>query len=91
MKTSLKSKNRLANTSLFGSCGVTKSNPEIVCTPAPGITPEKARDARARAWAYVFDCFNRRNGKEGGPAKTAPDAAKENKDVRDARIISNRS
>jgi hypothetical protein len=28
---------------------------------------EQARDARARAWAYVFECFNRRVNQEGSP------------------------
>jgi hypothetical protein len=41
--------------------------------PTPDLALEQARNARARAWAYVFDCFHRRNGKEGGPAITAPD------------------
>jgi hypothetical protein len=27
--------------------------------PTLGITPEQARDARARAWAFVFECFYR--------------------------------
>jgi hypothetical protein len=31
----------------------------IVVKPNPGITPEQARDARARAWAFVFECFYR--------------------------------
>jgi hypothetical protein len=25
---------------------------------SPSITPEQARDARARAWAYVFSCWH---------------------------------
>jgi hypothetical protein len=48
---------------------------DITLKPTSGITPEQAHDARARAWAYVFDCFNRSNGKEGG-APAAPDDAK---------------
>jgi hypothetical protein len=31
----------------------------IVVKPNPGITPEQARDARARAWAFIFECFYR--------------------------------
>jgi hypothetical protein len=31
-------------------------------------TPEQARDARARAWAYVFDCYTK---KQGGPDQKA--------------------
>jgi hypothetical protein len=30
----------------------------IVVKPNPGITPKQARDARARAWAFVFECFD---------------------------------
>jgi len=25
--------------------------------PHPGISPEQARDARARAWRFVFQCW----------------------------------
>jgi hypothetical protein len=41
-----------------------------VKSPA-GITPERARDARARAWAYVFDCHANKEGRPttSGPAK----------------------
>jgi hypothetical protein len=28
----------------------------IAVKPLPGISPEQVRDARARAWAFVFDC-----------------------------------
>jgi hypothetical protein len=44
------------------------SNPSrIVLRPNHGLTTEQARDARARAWAYVFSCFNRRAKQEGSP------------------------
>jgi len=29
----------------------------LTIKPTSGITPEQARDARARAWAYVFRCW----------------------------------
>ena len=57
------------------------AEPKIGYCRLPGISPQQARDARARVWAYVFECFNRRNGKEGGPP-TAHDDAKEIKNVR---------
>ena len=40
------------------------SSPRITSTPRSDTTPEQTRDARARAWAYVFECFYRRAGKE---------------------------
>jgi hypothetical protein len=36
--------------------------------PAGSLTPEQARDARARAWAFVFDCFYKKKATcPGGP------------------------
>jgi hypothetical protein len=29
----------------------------IVVKPNPGVTPDGAREARARAWRFVFDCY----------------------------------
>ena len=31
----------------------------IVVKPNPSINADEARDARARAWAFVFECFYR--------------------------------
>ncbi len=28
----------------------------VMFRPAPGITAEQAKDARARAWEFIFDC-----------------------------------
>ena len=28
----------------------------------PGVTSEQARDARARAWAFVFECWHAKKG-----------------------------
>ena len=42
-------------------------NPRIVISPCSDLPSEKARDARARAWAYVFECFYSRAGKEKVP------------------------
>ena len=36
-------------------------------TPLSGISPEQARDARARAWAFVFRCWQEK------PMVTEPD------------------
>ena len=54
---------------------------QIMLTPLSGITPERASDSRARAWSYIFKCLDSHKGKEGG-AETAPDYAKEIKNVR---------
>ena len=37
----------------------TKARADVVVATNPSITPEQARDARARAWAFVFECFDR--------------------------------
>jgi hypothetical protein len=37
------------------------SEPRLTISPAPGITPEQARDARARAWAFIFQCHAKKN------------------------------
>ena len=42
----------------------------IVVRTRPDISPEEARDARARAWAYVFSCW--RAKREDGSATTTP-------------------
>ena len=31
--------------------------PRIVVRSHSGITPDQAREARARAWRFVFDCY----------------------------------
>ncbi len=41
----------------------------------PSISPEHARDARARAWAFVFECYARKKGARPG----APNDGEESK------------
>ena len=55
--------------------------PLIVVRPHPTISPQEARDARARAWKFIFDTHREKaarqdnaktkqkssNAKEGGP------------------------
>lgn len=48
--------------------------PAITSAPRH-TTHEQARDIRARAWSFAFDCFNRRKG-QGGSQATAPEDAK---------------
>jgi hypothetical protein len=38
--------------------------PRIVICSTPGITTEQARDARARVWAYVFQCWDAKKGEQ---------------------------
>ena len=43
----------------------------IVVKPNPGVTPEEARDARVRAWRFVFDCWEQKKtaGEDGGEGR----------------------
>ena len=34
------------------------NEPRVIVKPVPGVRPEQARDIRARAWAFVFECFD---------------------------------
>jgi hypothetical protein len=38
--------------------------PRIVLRPNPNIPIEQVRDARARAWAFVFQCWHARKGEQ---------------------------
>jgi hypothetical protein len=38
--------------------------PRVAIRPLSGISQEQARDARARAWAFVFQCWQEKQ--EGG-------------------------
>jgi hypothetical protein len=44
------------------------------------VTAGQVRDARARAWTYVFQCFYRRNGKETVEPAPEPDTRDEAKE-----------
>jgi len=54
--------------------------PVLGVKPTAGITPEQARDARARAWRFVFDRWEQKKaaGEDGGYEEHA---RKETKDV----------
>jgi hypothetical protein len=50
----------------------------------PDITLEQARDTRARAWAFIFDCHAKKKAaRHGGP----DDGTKIKEDSADASII----
>jgi hypothetical protein len=42
----------------------------LIIKPTSGMTPEQARDVRARAWAFVLDCWQKKaagtNTSKGG-------------------------
>jgi hypothetical protein len=41
---------------------------DITVKPSREIPREQARDARARAWAFVFDCYAKKEAaRRGGP------------------------
>ena len=46
--------------------------PDIAVKPLLGISPEEAHDVRARAWAFVFQCWQ--DKQKGGPATAPADA-----------------
>jgi hypothetical protein len=47
--------------------------PRIILRPNPNVTTEQARDARANAWRFAFECLNRRVNQEGSPTLTTLD------------------
>ena len=55
----------------------------VVVKTNPDFTPEQARDARARAWRFVFDCYAKKKaltGKEkAGGGDADEDVKKEKK------------
>jgi len=51
----------------------------IIAESTPGLTPEEARDVRARAWRFVFDCWEQK--KAAGEVGGEEHGRKEFKDV----------
>ena len=45
---------------------MSKTEAQITLTATPGITPEQARDARARAWVFIFDCHAKKTARTRG-------------------------
>jgi hypothetical protein len=58
----------------------------IIAKASPGVSPEHARDARAHAWRFVFDCWEQK--KAAGQVGGDEHARKESKDVSRNRTIS---
>jgi hypothetical protein len=52
--------------------------PEIAMKPLPGVTPDQARDVRARCWDFVFQCWQEKQiAAEPAPEPDGYDDAKE--------------
>jgi hypothetical protein len=60
--------------------------PQLVCRSNPSISAEQARDARARAWAYIFQCWQEKQK----PAEPTPEPNERNDGalVRDTEGVS---
>lgn len=53
---------------------------DITLKRATGLTPEQARDVRARAWIYVFQCWQeKQKAAEHAPEPGGRDDVKESK------------
>jgi hypothetical protein len=59
---------------------------EIVLKPAAGITLEQARNACARAWTFVFQCWQGKQKADGSAPE--PDSCKEAAIVRNPEEVS---
>jgi hypothetical protein len=53
---------------------------DITLKPSASVSPEQARDARARAWSYVFECFNCNAKKKVASASDLDDGTKVKED-----------
>ena len=50
----------------------------VICVPRINTTPDQARDIRARAWAFVFDCHEK---KEAAPESRPEDAERRSNEI----------
>ena len=50
----------------------------VICVPRINTTPDQARDIRARAWAFVFDCHAK---KEAAPESRPEDAERRSDEI----------
>ena len=53
------------------------NSPRMSRPVRPDVTAEQARDARAAAWSFAFDCFARKKAVEPAPEPDGHDDAKE--------------
>jgi hypothetical protein len=64
---------------------VTVAESRIAVKPSSSTTPEQARDLRARAWRYVFDCYQAK--KKAGVTSTGDEAKGLENEIRPAPSI----
>ncbi len=69
----------------FSWCRVSQNRARITHPPHLSLTQEQARNARARAWAFVFDCYA---NKKGGPETALDDAERRSNEIRAEDILS---
>jgi hypothetical protein len=62
------------------------SNARATLRLRPGATPEQTRDARARAWAFVFECYAKKKAARLG----SPDDGEESRNASTAKPEYNR-
>jgi hypothetical protein len=57
---------------------VQRSSSDITSRPTPSLTPEQARDVRARAWRFVFDRWEQKKaaGKDDGENDASEESSK---------------
>jgi hypothetical protein len=53
------------------------NSPRATSPPHPDVISEQDREARARAWAFVFDCFAKKKAVELAPESNGRDVVKE--------------
>jgi hypothetical protein len=61
--------------------------PRVVLHPNVGSSSVQARDARARAWAYVFRCHESKKNPAAGPSVRGETDGKAKSDSADVPII----
>lgn len=64
----------------------------VVVRPRSGISEEEARDVRARAWTFVFQCWQeKKKAAAHAPSNGPDDGTKIKEDSADASIIPGQS
>ena len=54
----------------------------IVLNPRQDLTAEQARDARARAWVYVFQCWREKQNAAGMTSTNGNDPERRSDEIR---------